>query len=504
LKGNVVKYRLPSALLSVSVLACASTARAEEPTPAPTVAPEVAAQIDALKAQVEALQAQVQQLTTKVGKVEKAEPSWKGAPSWAGTDGWTFKPKGVIQFDAGYVSLPRRIAGSVPVSGTSAGTGVNTNNLGWNSRARRLIFGVEGTMPAGFGYKFELELSQGGVQYEDMIISWQKPGSPWSVTLGYQYPLSSLELMTSNRFTSFMERAGAVDAFGFSRRVGGTLAYTDPKALWGIAAGVYSDDIANANVARTGWEASVRGYASPKLGKVQTHIGFNYKHRVSPRDAQSIRYRQRPNSQVSNERFIDTGALAADGDDILGGELGLIYGPFHFASEYQHVWVRGFGSRHRYGLNNMAGTTHSLAGDPQFRSGYAEIGYYLTGETRGYKSGRWDRTKVLHPITNGGIGAIQVNGRFDFTDLNDRVGGPATVLAGNDITYVNGGASRGYEVSLIWLPIDYVKFMLQYAHADISGGPSARAFSGFATPLPSGFRHGYGVDSLTLRTQLDF
>jgi phosphate-selective porin OprO/OprP len=300
--------------------------------------------------------------------------------------------------------------------------------------------------------------------------------------------------MTSNRFTSFMERAGAVDAFNYGRRVGATLAYADPASIWGLAGGLYSEDVANSNVARTGWQASVRGYASPKVGDVQAHLGFNYQHRVSPTDAQNIRYRQRPYSQVSNERFIDTGPLAAKGDDILGGELGLIYKSLHFASEYQQVWVHGLGTNHAFGVNNGAGTTNFLAGDPQFRSGYVELGYFLTGETRGYKSGRWDQ---------GGIGAIQVNGRFDFTDLNDRVG-PGTVLAGNDISYVNGGTSKGYEASLIWLPIDYVRFMLQYAHIDVSGGPSARAFSGIGGALPAGYRHDYGVDSLTFRTQLDF
>lgn len=486
-------------LVLAAIISCGGTAQAEASTDAPA-ADDTAAQIAALKAQVEALQAQLTTLSAKVGKVE---PSWKGAPSWVGNDGWSFKPKGVIQFDGGYVSLPKKIAGLVPVSGTSAGTGVNTNNLGWNMRARRLILGVEGSIPAGFAYKFELELSQGNVNYEDMIISYQRAGSPWSITLGHQYPLSSLEQLTSNRFTSFMERAGAVEAFSFGRRVGATLAYTDPASLWGLAGGVYSEDVANSNVARTGWQASLRGYASPKFGDLQTHLGFNYQHRVSPTDAQNIRYRQRPYSQVSNERFVDTGPLAAKGDDILGGELGLIYKSLHFAGEYQHVWVRGLGTNHAFGVNNGAGTTNFLAGDPQFQSGYVELGYFLTGERRGYKSGRWDRTKVLRPINHGGIGAIQINGRFDFTDLNDRVA-PGTVLAGNDISYVNGGLSKGYEASLIWLPIDYVRFMLQYAHIDVSGGPSARAFSGFTGALPSGYRHGYGVDAVTFRTQLDF
>ena len=501
-----MKHHLHMLLIAASSLAFASAAQAQDAptadTPVETAEeqPASAADLEFLKAQISALQEQVQQLTKKSAQ---AAPSWKGAPSWVDTAGWSFKPKGVLQFDGGYVSLPKKIAGAVPVAGTSAGSGVNTNNLGWNTRARRLIVGAEGSMPGGFGYKFELELSQGGVNYEDMVISYQKPGSPWSITLGHQYPLSSLELLTSNRFTSFMERAGMTDALGYGRRLGGTIAYGDPAGLWNIAAGLYSEDIANSNVARTGWQASVRGYYAPKIGDVQAHLGFQYQHRVAPTDAQSIRYRQRPYTQVSGERFIDTGAIAAKGDDILGGELAAIYKSFHFASEYQHVWVRSLAPSHVFGINNSAGTTNFALDDPQFRSGYVEVGYFLTGETRGYKGGKWDRTKVLHPITDGGMGAFQINARADFTDLNDRVA-PGTVLTGNGITYINGGVSKGYEASLIWLPIDYVKFMLQYAHSDISGGPSARAFSGFTTPAPAGFRHKYGVDAVTFRTQLDF
>lgn len=502
-----MKNNVHMLLVAASALAFASAAQAQDTpaadTPVETVEeqPASAADMEFLKAQVEALQAQVQQLTARAAK---AEPSWKGAPQWVDTAGWSFKPKGVLQFDAGYVSLPKKIAGTVGVAGTSAGSGVNTNNVGWNTRARRLIVGAEGSMPGGFGYKFELELSQGGVNYEDMVISYQKPGSPWSITVGHQYPLSSLELLTSNRFTTFMERAGMTDALGYGRRLGSTIAYTDPAGRFGLAGGIYSEDVANANVARTGWQASVRGYYSPMIGQVQGHLGFQFQHRVAPTDAQNIRYRQRPYTQVSGERFIDTGAIAAKGDDILGGELAAIYKSFHFASEYQHVWVRSIKPGSVFGINNAAGTTNFSIDDPQFRSGYVEVGYYLTGETRGYKGGKWDRTKVLHPVTEGGMGAFQINARADFTDLNDRVGGPATVLTGNGITYINGGVSKGYEASLIWLPMDYVKFMLQYAHSDISGGPSARAFSGFTTAAPAGFQHKYGVDAVTLRSQLDF
>jgi phosphate-selective porin OprO/OprP len=482
-----------------------NTAPAEAPGETAETTSDADAQLEFLKAQVDALQAQVEQLS---GRLTKAEPSWKGAPNWLDKDsGWSFKPKGVIQFDAGYVTLPRKLAGTYPVSGTSLGSGVNTNNLGWGMRARRLIFGVEGAVPGGFGYKFELELSQGGVNYEDMVISYQKAGSPWSVTVGHQYPLSSLELLTSNRFTSFMERAGNTDAFGYGRRLGVTVGYTPASGVFGLSAGIYGEDVANVNVARTGWQASVRGYYSPMMGSTQLHLGGQYQHRVAPRDAQNVRYRQRPYTQVTDQRFIDTGLIAADGDDIAGIELAAIHGPLHMAAEGQHVWVRGYEPGKVFGINNGAGAGAVFAADdPSFDSGYFELGYFLTGETRGYKGGKWDRTKVLKPFTEGGSGAFQINGRIDYTNLNDRVANGATTLAGNGLTYINGGRTIGYEASLIWLPIDYVKFMLQYAHSEIHGGPSARAVSGITatgTPAP-GYLHNYSTDAVTMRAQLDF
>ena len=60
----------------------------------------------------------------------------------------------------------------------------------------------------------------------------------------------------------------------------------------------------------------------------------------------------------------------------------------------------------------------SSNGNPSFWGGYVEAGYFLTGETRGYKAGAWDRTKVLKPFSKGGFGAVQVIGRVDYLDLD--------------------------------------------------------------------------------------
>ena len=82
------------------------------------------AKIELLQAQVEALQASIEQIKTQMVKVT---PSWKGAPQWDDKDaGFSFKPKGLIQFDAGYNGYPRgnELRGTVG--------GLNFNNLGWN------------------------------------------------------------------------------------------------------------------------------------------------------------------------------------------------------------------------------------------------------------------------------------------------------------------------------------------------------------------------------------
>ena len=86
---------------------------------------------------------------------------------------------------------------------------------------------------------------------------------------------------------------------------------------------------------------------------------------------------------------------------------------------------------------------------PTLFGAYAEVGYYLTGETRGYRGGRFDRTSVRNPVEDGGAGAFQINLRYDHLDLNSNG--------------IFGGTQNGVQASLIWIPTDYVRFLLNVA-----------------------------------------
>ena len=409
---------------------------------------------------------------------------WRGAPQLRQDEtGFSFKVRGFAQFDTGFVGNPR---GAIP-----------TQNLGYNSRARRLVLGAEGTLPGGFGYKAELNYGGGNLGYEDVIITYAPKDSPLSITLGNFFPLAGLEATTSSRLGSVLEREQASDAFGLERRIGVAARYTDPNDRGLFEAGIFNSTI-DAGFDNNGWQASARAVYSPRVGeRGRLHLGINFQHRETPSGAQNVRYRSRPLTQITDIRFVDTQPIAASGDDILGLELVGIFGPFHFAAEGHRSWVSGHRPGTLFVPPDGISSGVSYVGNPVFQTGYAEVGVYLTGETRPYRSGRWDNLKVLNPLGRGGWGALQLNARIDRTDLRDRVG---PTYAYPD--FIDGGIQTAYQLSAIWNATDYIRFLLQYSRIEVEGGPFALDVRPDLT-VPS-YQRTYGTDSLAVRTQVEF
>ena len=467
------------------------------------------AKIELLQAQVEALQEAIEQVKTSM---VKTTPSWKGGPTLEDKEaGFSFKPRGALQFDAGYNGFPRgnQLRGTVG--------GLNFQNLGWNSRARRLLLGADGTLPGGFRYSAEFNFAQGAVDYEDIFIAYDFKKHPLTVQIGHIYPFSSLESMTSSKSTSFLERAGITDAFNYNRRLGLAFTASDKKTdSWIIQAGLFNEPVNNGNFTHTGWQASLRGVYSPMLGTTRLHIGANFQHRVNTKEALVQQYRARPLNQLTDQRFIDTGNIASAGDDVVGLEFAAIHKSLHVAGEVQKVWVRkAYSTAEAAGINADAGDNDTiptgsvlLNGNPSFTGGYAEVGFFVTGETRGYKGGRFDRTKVLKPFNENGWGALQINARLDYLNLSDRVDGSSTSVASP--FFVNGGKQLGYQLSAIWSPTDYLRFMAQYSRINVTGGPRGSVATttspgifpiGTLTPAN---RRKFGADTWGARAQVDF
>ena len=500
-------------------------------------ADDAQAKIELLQAQVDALQEALEGMKTQM---VKATPSWKGGPLFEDKDeGWSFKPRGRIQWDAGYVGNPD----------DSPNGGLDTRNLGFNTRARRIRLGVEGAIPGGFGYKFEADFANSTVGFGDVIITYAPKDKPYNFIVGNHETWNGLEQITSSRFTSFMERAAFDDAFINTRRVGLSGGLVNKEGNLRLNAGVFAAHSIDASVDNEGWIAAARAVYSPLMGANQIHLGANVQFRKfqsnnnqnvtnsvgAPSTNQIARYRARPYSQTTDVRFVDTGSFAAKGDTIFGLEFAGVFKSLHLAAEGQYLTSRvGYdggdvlGGLDQFVFNSTSGclaapapltTPNCVASyvvpskNPSFWGGYLEAGYYLTGETRGYKNGAWDRTKVLKPFSKGGWGAFQVNGRVDYLDLDSNAlinastnnfNTGATSLSSVLSRSQRGGKQLGLLASLVWIPEDYLRMYFQYSHAFVTGGPLADEVEGITTSTEDVSDEKYGVDFIGTRLQVDF
>lgn len=453
-----MRHVFTAALLATSMLSLPTAAHAQAMTA--EEAAQLRAELAALKAQVQTLETRLDAATAQptpatapapvpappsVTAKPATEISWKGAPEVKTADGWSFKPRGRIQLDVASIDAP---AG---VTGLRGGTA---------TEFRRVYLGVDGKIPGGFSYRVEADIANSSVELTDIYLSYGT--GPLSVTAGQIKPFTGLDDMTSDLFTSTMERAAFVSAFGFERRVGLSAQYKGKALL--LQGGVFGDNAVDLTDSNHSMSVDGRVVFMPKLGDTQLHLGASAHYRDPNDPAATGRYRARPFVHTTDVRLVDTGLIDVSKERGLGLEGAILSGPFHAAGEaYWHTIKR------------------TAAADPTFFGGYAEVGMVLTpGDARGYKDGAFDRLKPSKPITAGGIGAIELNARYDHLDLND---------AG-----VVGGSQKTALIGLVWAPIDYIRITANYGRLWIDNARIATA---------TGDRS-YTADTFGLRTQVDF
>lgn len=420
-------------------------------------------QIEALRSQVQALEARLdkaesntaaatataQQASALAAKSQEGPKiAFKGAPEISDGKGWSFKPRGRMQFDVNSVSAPGAI---------------NRSGLGLSNEVRRAYLGFQGTIPGGFSYMTEINVAGGGsgaskVNFTDVYLAY-KTGA-WTVTAGQVKTFASLDDQVSDLNTSFMERAAFTSAFGFERRLGLLFGYEKGNVL--VNGGVFTNNLDELQAKDNSYSLDGRIVWMPKMGDTQLHFGASGHYRDLNDSASSVTYSTRPYVHSTDVKFLSTPAIGAVSETGYGVEAALVRGPFHVAAE-------GFWQKvGRPGLS-----------DPTFFGGYGEVGYVLFGGGRSYKSGAIGSIKPDRGLDKGGPGALEVNVRYDFLDLND--GG------------ITGGKQKAYGASLAWIPVEHVKFLANYIHLDMSDAQ-----------ILAGTDASYGVDTFGVRAQLDF
>ena len=379
-------------------------------------------------------------------------PVWaqsKSATNHAASDpedhNWSITPRGRLQVDMGDIDVP---------------AGFQGDGFGTEVEIRRAYLGVDGKLPGGFGFRAEADFAGSSVQATDLYLTY-KASDALTLTLGQHKPFYGLEDQTSDLFTSMLERAAFTSAFGFQRRIGFSGTYSADSLLVQMGAFTVHSSELDEDTASFGFDGRV--VISPRVGPGILHMAGSAHSRDMGDDVGSVRYRARPFSHTADTRLIDTGAIAASGERSFGVELAYIVGPFHATAEGHRITPL------RPGLPN-----------PNFYGGYAEVGMLVTpGDTAAYKNGVYDRIRPAHPVTEGGIGAIQINLRYDRLDLNDGL--------------VTGGQQEALGLSAIWIPVSSARLQANYGRLWISDAP-----------VMNGTNANYSVNTLGLRAQFDF
>ncbi|MFN5756316.1 MAG: porin [Planctomycetia bacterium] len=197
-----------------------------------------------------------------------------------------------------------------------------------------------------------------------------------------------------------------------------------------------------------------------------------------------------------NSIYADTGVLEGTWQNMIGLELVANNGPWSFQSEYFGSWLYNATTTNAgpYVTNGFQPKPGTNVGTVYYQAGYAEVLYFLTGESRTYSKieYRFDRPiphNNFYAIRGGGSGrrlslsegAWQVGVRYNYLSLND--------------SGVNGGVLNGMTLGLNWLlnPNARVYFNYDLTYRDFVSTPWAKDGTPGTSYNGSGFINGFGT-----------
>lgn len=390
-------------------------------------------------------------------------------------------------------------------------TGANPNNqLADGMSIRRARLGVEGTFFKNSFYKFEYDFTRGngttGAGVTDAFIGYSF-SKPLSIKFGAFKEPFSLEEATSNRYITFIQRHQAVDTFvddlnTYKMGIGANYAtdrwqvatslQTEPVGANGAsnsATGTNGNANRNGSSGDTNWEVNARVSGTPwfesktkflHVGTSGSYINVNNNYLADGSALRSggITFSHGLNNNVDRTAISNTGNLTSGNSRTgpqanhltrFGAESALVYGPFSAQGEYIATNVTGRG----YDNDTLDGY-------------YGYVTYFLTGESRAYKSktGAWDRLKPNRNFDmKGGWGAWELAAGYDALDLNTH--------------NIKGGRTSTAKFGVNWYPNSHVRVMANWVHAlDVNTGAVANTTS-------RAFNNA-DLDALETRVQLDW
>jgi phosphate-selective porin OprO/OprP len=308
---------------------------------------------------------------------------------------------------------------------------------------RRARLYIGGTIYSNIDFMAEYDFANGAVKARELWI-----GTTFCNNVRFQVGSMKepfgLEELTSDLFTTFVERSSADQAFAPSYNTGFLLSgvAADDNMTW--AAGVFrnannaGDDFGNT---RSGeYNVTARLTGRPWVGGEDEflHLGAAGSYRTP--DSNFAAFGAQPEMHLA-PFLTGTGALHVNRVHLYEGEAAFVQGPFSAQAEYFYA------TTHR----GEDGPT------PNFYGWNAQASWFLTGESRPYDKtkGVFGRIKPKSNFDGGGEGwgAWEVAARWDTLNLND--------------DGVDGGHMNILTLGMNWYLNPNTKVQLDWVHAHV-------------------------------------
>ena len=367
-------------------------------------------------------------------------------------------PSGRIQFD---------VANFSQNDASDAQYGDVQNAVGFR-RARIALLGQAFDV---VDYIIEMDFANRGVSsvlnskdqatgFKDVYIQVRELPLVGNVRVGHFKECFGLEQLTSDNYTTFMERSIDDEGTFVPGRNNGIMAYNwteSQRATWAIGAFTNHtgfDQPPFYQFDHWGIDMAMRGtflpwYDEPSGGRGLFHTGIDYAYRSAPDHIQP--FAMKPEAAFFTPGIIAMSLPNVDNSQVLGTEAAFVYGPLSLQSEIFAMTV-----------NRTTGTANNFYG------AYAYVSYFLTGESRPYnrKLGVFDRVRPFENffrVRTGdgdvatGIGAWEVAYRFSYCDMLDGLAPSASTKG--------AALATDHTVGLNWYLNPYTKVMFNYVHS---------------------------------------
>ncbi len=287
-----------------------------------------------------------------------------------------------------------------------------------------------------YGYKYKLEADlKKGVEAKEMWIGTDLAGG--LLMIGHNRPAYAMEGMTSSNDILFIERPFISNNTVFSgREYQNAVRYDYHSGGFGVKAAYYTanpdqdKDAGETPNSGNGYSARVTFAPIMESGSV-VHIGASYDLASYANDGDGADIKAKPAAK-NGPSYTLVHAADYDEQSTITAEAGVVFGPLYAQGEYSVASFDGAG------------------GSQDVTAYYVQAGYFLTGESRGYKVSKGG---FVAPKPAGDKGAIELKARYDFVENSDAALNPeASVLSFGVNYYVN----------------PQVRFMLDYNMAQYS------------------------------------